>query len=178
MTHVLVTSLGGAALSKMWVSISATQRSNCPRVKSLSTAVIDCEERVSTTNVGKHSPPKPIALRSRPPSKKPTVGYSPVPAPDLARKSGSSASITAPFVAAQAASAGTAGLTVAELQTPLAPRVLLTSCVRHMSPAPALASTDPAGQLPLVICLTTYTWMFELPPPLTKLLRISTSPIL
>src|SRR5206468_12835812 len=87
-----------------------------------------------------------------------------------AAKSGSSAVTTAPFVAAQAASVGS--------QTPLAPAVPLTSCVKHMSPEPALDSTEPVGHLPEVILLTTYTWMLELPPPWTKLLRIRMSPIL
>src|SRR5437773_1392489 len=86
-----------------WISvlIAATHCSNLPIVKSLSTAVIDCEERVSTANVGKHSLPRPTAVRSRPPSKNPTIGYCPAPAPDLAVKSGSRAGTTLPFVAAQ-----------------------------------------------------------------------------
>src|SRR6266446_3895627 len=91
-----------------WISVlmAAAHCSKLPIVKSLSTAVIDCDERVSTMNVGKHSPPRPMPVRSRPPSKKPTTGYDPGGAPDLATKSGSRAGITLPFVAAQALSLG------------------------------------------------------------------------
>src|SRR5437867_3504539 len=126
-------------LAAEWISvlIAATHCSKLPMVKSLSTAVIDCEERVSTMNVGKHSLPRPTAVRSKPPSKKPTIGYCPVPAPDLARKSGSRAGTTLPFVAAQPASAGS--------QTPLAPAVLLMTCCKHTPFAPALDSKEPAG---------------------------------
>ena len=108
-------------------------------------------------NVGKHSVPRPIAVRSRPPSKNPTIGYCPAPAPDLATKSGSSAGITLPFVAAQALSLGS--------QTPFAPAVLLMSCVKVTLPS-------------LFTLATTKTWMLEVPPPFTKLLRIRTSPTL
>src|SRR5437016_6377789 len=90
-------------------------------------------------------------------------------------KSGSSAGTTTPFVAAQAASAG---MVVWLLQMPFRATVPLASSLRQISPVPALDSTDPAGQLPLVSLLTTYTWMLELPPPWTKLLRIRTSPSL
>src|SRR5438034_1718878 len=110
-----------------WISVLmvAAHCSNFPSVKSLSTAVIDCEERVSTMKVGKHSVPRPTAVRSSPPSKNPTTGYCPCPAPDLEMKSGSSAGTTLPFVAAQALSVGS--------QTPLAPAVLLMSCVDRKS---------------------------------------------
>src|SRR5204862_6876778 len=96
-------------------------------------------------------------------------------APALGMKSGSSAGTTTPFVAAQAASAG---MVVWLLQMPFRATVPLASSFRQISPVPALDSTDPAGQLPLVSLLTTYTWMLELPPPWTKLLRIRTSPSL
>ena len=72
MTDVPVMLLSAA--SRISVAISAWQRSNWVIVKSLSTAVMDCEDLVSTMAVGKHSPPRPIAVRSKPPSKKPTIG--------------------------------------------------------------------------------------------------------
>ena len=68
----------------LWTSVlmEAAHCWKAPSVKSFSTAVIDCDERVSTRNVGKHSPPRPKAVRFKPPSKKLTGGYWPE-GPDL-----------------------------------------------------------------------------------------------
>src|SRR5207244_11384102 len=106
---------------------------------------------------GYPSAPTPVAFSCEPPSSNPAIGSILPAAPALAVKGGSSAVTAAPGVAAQAASAGTAGLAVAELQTPFRPAVPLISCTRQMAPVPALVSTDPVGHLPEVTLLTTYT---------------------
>src|SRR5437879_13624057 len=53
-----------------------------PSAKSFRTALADCEERVSAMKVEMHSPPRPIAVRSMPPSKNVTLGNVDVPSFD------------------------------------------------------------------------------------------------
>src|SRR5207249_4495149 len=55
-----------------WVAMPAWQGWDAPPTKSFSTAVMDCEERVSIRKLAKHSPPRLNAVRFRPPSKKAT----------------------------------------------------------------------------------------------------------
>src|SRR5262245_53789986 len=68
----------------------AWQASKFCKTKSFNVAVIDCEERVSTRKLAKHSPARPKAVRFRPPSKNSTCPYFPVGVPCLSAKFGSS----------------------------------------------------------------------------------------